>query len=49
MYEYIHIDDKMPERGFTDNEIIDTILNANNEEELLIDEDEFLPVLEKLV
>jgi hypothetical protein len=47
-YEYLHIDDEMPEGGLTDREIIDTILNADKEEELLIDEDESLPVLEKV-
>ncbi|UZO15322.1 uncharacterized protein OCT59_006751 [Rhizophagus irregularis] len=47
-YEYLHIEDEMPEGGLTDREIINTILNADNEEELLIDEDESLPVLEKV-
>ncbi|CAB5344386.1 unnamed protein product [Rhizophagus irregularis] len=47
-YEYLHIEDEMPEGGLTDREIINTILNADNEKELLIDEDESLPVLEKV-
>ncbi|UZO27103.1 uncharacterized protein OCT59_019310 [Rhizophagus irregularis] len=47
-YEYLHIEDEMPEGGLIDREIINTILNADNEEELLIDEDESLPVLEKV-
>ncbi len=32
-YEYVHIEDEMPEGGLTDKEIVDTVLNANKEEE----------------
>ncbi|GBB95432.1 hypothetical protein RclHR1_25320001 [Rhizophagus clarus] len=47
-YEYIHIEDEIPEGGLTDGEIIDTVLNADREDEVMIDEIEFTPVLEKV-
>jgi hypothetical protein len=48
--EYIHIEDEIAEGGLTDDEIVDTILNANKEkeEEPMADEFEFTPVLEKV-
>ena len=46
-YEYIHIKDEMPEGGLTDEEIVDTIRNANKEEECL-DETDFIPILQKV-
>ncbi|GES93224.1 hypothetical protein GLOIN_2v1477797 [Rhizophagus clarus] len=47
-YEYIHIEDEIPEGGLTDGKIIDTVLNADREDEVMIDEIEFTPVLEKI-
>lgn len=47
-YEYLHIEDEMPEGGLTDREIIDAVLNADKEEEHLINEDESTPILEKV-
>ena len=47
-YEYIHIEDEMPEGRLTDDEIVDTVLNTNKEGENM-DEIEFIPILEKLV
>ncbi len=47
-YEYLHIEDEMPEGGLTDFEIVDTIRNANKEEEDMMDETEFTPILEKV-
>ena len=47
-YEYLHIEDEMPEGGLTDFEIIDTIRNANKEEEDIMNETEFTPILEKV-
>ncbi len=47
-YEYIHIEDEIPEGGLTDEEIVDTILNADREDEIMMDEVEFTPVLEKV-
>jgi len=41
--EYIHIEDKAAEGGFTDDEIIDAILNVDREEEHVMDEIEFVP------
>jgi hypothetical protein len=46
-HEYIHIEDEMPEGGLTDEEIVDTIRNANKEEECL-DETDFIPILQKV-
>lgn len=46
-YEYIHIEDEMPEGGLTDDEIVDTVLNTNKEGENM-DEIEFIPILEKV-
>ena|SRR6266487_1933156 len=46
--EYIHIEDKAAEGGLTDDEIIDAILNVDREEEHVMDEIEFVPVLEKV-
>ncbi|GBB84041.1 hypothetical protein RclHR1_10690004 [Rhizophagus clarus] len=48
VYEYLHIEDEMPEGGLTDFEIVDTIRNANKEEEDMSDEIEFTPTLEKV-
>ncbi len=48
VYEYLHIEDEMPEGGLTDFEIIDTIRNANKEEEDIMNETEFTPILEKV-
>ncbi|GES93333.1 tigger transposable element-derived protein 6-like [Rhizophagus clarus] len=47
-YEYLHIEDEMPEEGLTDFEIVDTIQNANKEKEDMSDEIEFTPTLEKV-
>ena len=47
-YEYLHIEDEMPEGGLTDREIIDAVLNINKEEEHIMDEDEPIPILEKV-
>lgn len=47
-YEYLHIDDEIPEGGLTDREIIDAILNINKEEEHIMDEDDSAPILEKV-
>ncbi|CAB4397028.1 unnamed protein product [Rhizophagus irregularis] len=47
--EYIDIEDEMAEGGLTDDEIVDTILNADKEEEPVVDEiDEMIPELEKV-
>jgi len=46
-HEYIHIEDEMLEGGLTDEEIVDTIRNANKEEECL-DETDFIPILQKV-
>ncbi|GBC04797.1 hypothetical protein RclHR1_05880010 [Rhizophagus clarus] len=48
VYKYLHIENKMPEGGLTDFEIVDTIQNANKEEEDISDEIEFTPILEKV-
>ena len=47
-YEYLHIEDEIPEGGLTDHEIVDTVRNANKEEEQAADEIEFTPILEKV-
>ncbi|CAB4407659.1 unnamed protein product [Rhizophagus irregularis] len=47
-YEYLHVEDEMPEGGLTDFEIVDTIRNADKEEEDMIDETEFTPISEKV-
>ena len=47
VHEYIHIEDEMLEGGITDEEIVDTIRNANKEEECL-DETDFIPILQKV-
>ena len=44
-YEYLHIEDEMPEGGLTDFEIIDTIRNANKKEENIMNE---MPILKKV-
>ncbi|PKC00823.1 hypothetical protein RhiirA5_403087 [Rhizophagus irregularis] len=46
-YEYLHVEDEMPEGGLTDFEIVDTIRNADKEEEDMMDETEFTPISEK--
>ncbi|CAG8552585.1 7722_t:CDS:2 [Funneliformis mosseae] len=46
--EYIHIEDKAAEGGLTDDKIIDAILNVDREEEHVMDEIEFVPILEKV-
>ncbi|CAB4388719.1 unnamed protein product [Rhizophagus irregularis] len=47
--EYIDIEDEMAEGGLTDDEIVDTILNADKDEEPVVDEiDEMIPELEKV-
>ncbi|GES84887.1 tigger transposable element-derived protein 6-like [Rhizophagus clarus] len=47
--EYINIKDEMAAEGvLTDDEIIDAILNADKEEEMVINDDEFVPILEKV-
>jgi hypothetical protein len=38
----------MAEGALTDDEIIDAVLNADKEEEIVIDENEFTPILEKV-
>jgi len=45
--EYINIEDGMSEGALTDDEIIDAVLNEDKEENI-IDEDEFVPILEKV-
>src|SRR5436305_1547548 len=47
-HEYIHIEDEIPEGGLTDDEIVDAIQNADKEEESIIDDTEFTPILEKV-
>jgi hypothetical protein len=47
-YEYLHVEDEMPEGGLTDFEIVDTIRNADKEEEDIMDETEFTPISEKV-
>jgi hypothetical protein len=47
-YDYLHIEDEMSEGGLTDHEIVDAVLNADKEEENLIDENEITPILEKV-
>ncbi|CAI2187518.1 18878_t:CDS:2, partial [Funneliformis geosporum] len=42
MREYIHIEDEMLEGRLTDEEIVDSVLNTNKEEEN-VDETEFMP------
>ncbi|GES88099.1 tigger transposable element-derived protein 6-like [Rhizophagus clarus] len=47
--EYINIEDEMAAKGaLTDDEIIDAVLNADKEEEMVINNDEFVPILEKV-
>ncbi|CAI2180715.1 351_t:CDS:2 [Funneliformis geosporum] len=46
--EYIYIEDKVAEGRLTDDKIIDAILNVNRKEEHVIDEIEFVLVLEKV-
>ncbi|GBC05857.1 hypothetical protein RclHR1_06480007 [Rhizophagus clarus] len=48
VYEYIYIENKIPEGRLTNGEIINTMLNADREDEVIIDEIEFMPVLEKV-
>ena len=38
----------MPEGGLTDDEIVDAIRNVNREEESIMDDTEFTPILEKV-
>ena len=47
-YEYIHIEDETPESELTDDEIVDTVLNANKEGENM-DKIEFILFWKKLV
>ncbi|CAG8767248.1 21022_t:CDS:2, partial [Rhizophagus irregularis] len=47
-YEYLHIEDEIPEGGLTDHEIVDTIRNANREEENVVDEIELTHIMEKI-
>ncbi|CAB4485162.1 unnamed protein product [Rhizophagus irregularis] len=44
-YEYLHVEDEMLEGGLTDFEIVDTIQNADKEEEDMMDE---TPISEKV-
>ncbi|RGB38759.1 hypothetical protein C1646_812449 [Rhizophagus diaphanus] len=47
--EYINIEDEMAVEGaLTDDEIMDAVLNADKEEEIVIIDDEFVPILEKV-
>ncbi|GBC09364.1 hypothetical protein RclHR1_00880018 [Rhizophagus clarus] len=47
--EYTNIEDEMAAEGaLTDDEIIDAVLNADKEEEMVINDDEFVPILEKV-
>ncbi|GBB92111.1 hypothetical protein RclHR1_19680001, partial [Rhizophagus clarus] len=48
VYEYLHIEDEMLEGRLTDFEMVDTIQNANKEEEDMSDKIEFMPTLEKV-
>ncbi|CAB5186849.1 unnamed protein product [Rhizophagus irregularis] len=47
-YEYLHIENEIPEGGLTDHEIVDTIRNANREEENVVDEIELTHIMEKI-
>ncbi|CAB4492249.1 unnamed protein product [Rhizophagus irregularis] len=47
-YEYLHIEDEILEGGLTDHEIVDTIRNANREEENVVDEIELTHIMEKI-
>ncbi|POG61703.1 hypothetical protein GLOIN_2v1486038 [Rhizophagus irregularis DAOM 181602=DAOM 197198] len=47
-YEYLNVEDEMPKGGLTDFEIVDTIRNADKEEEDMMDETEFTPISEKV-
>ncbi|CAG8477767.1 13459_t:CDS:2 [Funneliformis mosseae] len=46
-YEYIYIEDKIPEGGLTDDKIVDIVLNTNKEGENM-NEIEFISILEKV-
>src|SRR4051812_18471157 len=46
-YDYIHIENEMPEGELTDNGIVNMILNANKEREDM-NKIEFTPILEKV-
>ena len=48
-HEYLHLEDEMPKGELTDHKIIDAILNTDKKEECITDEDESIPILEKLV
>ncbi|GBC17233.2 tigger transposable element-derived protein 6-like [Rhizophagus irregularis DAOM 181602=DAOM 197198] len=46
--EYINIEDEIAEGALTDDEIIDAILNADKEEEIVVEENESMPIMEKV-
>ncbi|CAB4387360.1 unnamed protein product [Rhizophagus irregularis] len=47
--EYINIEDEIAEDALTDDEIIDaSILNADKEEEIVVEENESMPIMEKV-
>ncbi|RGB23761.1 hypothetical protein C1646_774054, partial [Rhizophagus diaphanus] len=46
--EYINIEDEIAEGVLTDDEIIDAILNADKEEEIVVDENESMLIMEKV-
>ncbi|CAG8771515.1 3654_t:CDS:2, partial [Rhizophagus irregularis] len=46
--EYINIEDEIAEGALTDDEIIDAILNADKEEEIVVEENELMPIMEKV-
>jgi hypothetical protein len=46
--EYINIEDEIVESALTDEEIINSVLNADKEEEIARDKDEPEPILEKV-
>ncbi|CAB5391817.1 unnamed protein product [Rhizophagus irregularis] len=43
--EYINIEDEIAEGALTDDEIIDAILNADKEEEIVVEENESMPII----
>ncbi|CAB4382773.1 unnamed protein product [Rhizophagus irregularis] len=46
--EYINIEDEIAEGALTDDEIIDAILNADKEKEIVVEENESMPIMEKV-
>ncbi|GET04087.1 jerky protein homolog-like [Rhizophagus clarus] len=46
--EYINIEDEIAESALTDDEIINSVLNSDKEEEIVMDENESMSVMEKI-